>query len=145
MEALDITDLLGVGTSVRRVEQRGRLRVAVLYNVDFREAAPAHRAACAEVEGVARAVAAALEGNEVHLVPVEADLSLLRARLVGLQPECAFNLCESIANDGRLESAVPPVREVMEIPYTGPPPATPRPPLADDRVHAPVGPRGNPR
>src|SRR5260370_30722243 len=124
MEGVDITDLLGAGTSLRRAEQRGPLRVAVLYNVDFHEAAPAHRAACAEVEGVARAVAAALEGNEVHLVPVEADLSLLRARLVALQPDCAFNLCESIANDGRLESAVPLVLELMEIPYTGSPPET---------------------
>src|SRR5260370_10008914 len=124
MEGVDITDLLGAGTSLRRAEQRGPLRVAVLYNVDFHEAAPAHRAACAEVEGAARAVAGELEGNEAHLVRVEADLSLLRARLVALQPDCAFNLCESIANDGRLESAVPLVLELMEIPYTGSSPET---------------------
>jgi D-alanine-D-alanine ligase len=67
-------------------------------------------------------VAAALDGCEVELVPVEADLSKLRARLLELRPDCAFNLCESIANDGRLESAVPLVLELMDVPFTGSPP-----------------------
>ncbi|HUJ28488.1 MAG TPA: D-alanine--D-alanine ligase [Myxococcales bacterium] len=96
--------------------------MAVLHNVDFLEARPEERVARAEVENVARAVAASLEGHEVALVPVESDLSRLRARLLDFRPDCAFNLCESLANDGRLESAVPLILELMDIPFTGSPP-----------------------
>src|SRR6185437_7993384 len=83
---------------------RGK-RVAVLYNVDYEDAPsgdPAF-AARAQVGEVAEGIAAALGdgGYDPHLVPVDGDLPGLRARLGDLDPDCAFNLCESLANDAR--------------------------------------------
>ena len=91
----------------------------MLHNVDYEESRPHEKAARADVEQVPRAVAEALEGHDVELAPVEADLSRLRRRLVEFRPDCAFNLCESLANDARLESAVPLILELMDIPFTG--------------------------
>ena len=96
-----------------------RLRIAILHNDDFLESRPHELLARADVEHVAHAVAAALEGHDVALLPVEADLSRLRRRLEEFRPDCAFNLCESLLNDGRLESAVPLVLELMDMPFTG--------------------------
>lgn len=85
---------------------------------------------------VASAVAAALgsAGHEPHLVPVDGDLSSLRARLAELEPDCAFNLCESLAGDARLESAVPLLLELLGIPFTGSPPEVLSFALRKDRV-----------
>lgn len=85
---------------------------------------------------VATAVAAALRsaGYDAHLVPVDGDLSSLRARLAELEPVCAFNLCESLAGDARLESAVPLVLELLGIPFTGSPPEVLSFALRKDRV-----------
>ena len=120
-------------------DHRTRIEVAVLYNVDFEEIAshadPGH-AARADVAAVARAVFAALDDG-VHrptLVPVDADLVSLRKRLVELDPRCAFNLCESISGDARLESAVPLLLELMGVPYTGSPPEALATALYKDRV-----------
>lgn len=85
---------------------------------------------------VATAVATALcsAGHDAHLVPVDGDLTSLRARLSELQPDCAFNLCESLAGDARLESAVPLVLELLGIPFTGSPPEVLSFALRKDRV-----------
>ena len=120
---------------------RKRIEVAVLYNVDFEEMAsdedPGH-AARADVASVARAVAAALDDGVHHatLIPVDADLVSLRKRMVELDPRCAFNLCESISGDARLESAVPLLLELMGVPYTGSPPEALATALHKDRVKA---------
>jgi len=115
--------------------------VAILYNVDFEETAseadPGH-AARADVASVARAVFDALDDG-VHapvLVPVDADLVTLRDRLVELEPRCAFNLCESISGDARLESALPLLLDLMGISYTGSPPEALATALHKDRVKA---------
>src|SRR6516164_7081610 len=114
-------------------------RIAVLYNVDYEDAHPEADpgwAARAEVGPVARSVAAALAeaGYEAQLVPVDGDLAALRARLVEGDPDCAFNLCESLAGDARLESAVPLVLELLGIPFTGSPPEVLGFALRKDRV-----------
>lgn len=85
---------------------------------------------------VANAVVTALSsaGYDAHLVPVDGDLSSLRARLSELEPVCAFNLCESLAGDARLESAVPLVLELLGIPFTGSPPEVLSFALRKDRV-----------
>jgi D-alanine-D-alanine ligase len=85
---------------------------------------------------VARSIAAALaeSGCEAQLVAVDGDLAALRSRLVEGDPDCAFNLCESLAGDARLESAVPLVLELLGIPFTGSPPEVLGFALRKDRV-----------
>src|SRR5579862_6517113 len=79
-------------------------RIAVLYNVDYEDAHPEADpgwAARAEVGTVAKSIAAALSeaGCETQLVAVDGDLAALRDRLAVVDPDCAFNLCESLAGD----------------------------------------------
>jgi D-alanine-D-alanine ligase len=129
-------------TSERRPpsrRSRSTKRVVVLYNVDYEDAGPESDpawAARAEVGHVATSVATALEesGYDAQLVPVDGDLSQLRARLSELEPDCAFNLCESLAGDARLESAVPLLLELSGIPFTGSPPEVLSFALRKDRV-----------
>jgi D-alanine-D-alanine ligase len=118
---------------------RSSRRIAVVYNVDYddapSEADPAW-AARAEVGLVASSVAAALcdSGYDAQLVPVDGDLASLRVRLAEIEPFCAFNLCESLAGDARLESAVPLLLELLGIPFTGSPPEVLSFGLRKDRV-----------
>jgi D-alanine-D-alanine ligase len=118
---------------------RANKRIAVLYNVDFEDACPEDDpawASRADVACVATGVATALasDGYEPHLVGVDGDLAALRTRLLELDPECAFNLCESIVGDARLESAVPLVLELLAVPFTGSPPEVLAFALRKDRV-----------
>jgi len=118
---------------------RASKRIAVLYNVDYEDARPDSDPAWAsrvEVEFVAQSVASALAevGHERHLVPVDGDLAGLRAVLADLDVACAFNLCESLVGDARLESAVPLVLELLGIPFTGSPPEVLSFALRKDRV-----------
>jgi D-alanine-D-alanine ligase len=118
---------------------RASKRIAVLYNVDYEdapsEADPAW-AARAEVGVVAERVAAALaeSGYDAQLIAIDGDLASLRTRLAELEPFCAFNLCESLAGDARLESAVPLLLELLGIPFTGSPPEVLSFGLRKDRV-----------
>src|SRR5215471_7581589 len=110
-----------------RPPRRRRIRVAVLHNVDYEDSSPdgdPGYAARADVGVVACAIAEALSDgtHEAHLVPVDGDLPALRERLSDLDPDCAFNLCESLAGDTRLESAVPLILELLGVPFTGSPP-----------------------
>jgi D-alanine-D-alanine ligase len=121
--------------------KRGRAakRIAVLYNVDYEDADPRVDpawAARAEVGVVASSVAAALveAGHDAQLVAVDGDLASLHRSLAMLEVDCAFNLCESLVGDARLESAVPLVLELMGIPFTGSPPEALSFGLRKDRV-----------
>jgi D-alanine-D-alanine ligase len=67
-------------------------------------------------------------------VGVDGDLASLRRALVELEVDCAFNLCESLVGDARLESAVPLVLELLGIPFTGSPPEALSFGLRKDRV-----------
>ncbi|MDP9149901.1 MAG: D-alanine--D-alanine ligase [Myxococcota bacterium] len=118
---------------------RANKRIVVLYNVDYEDARPdvdPGWAARAEVGFVAAGVAEVLgnAGREAYLLPVDGDLASLRARLAELDPDCAFNLCESLAGDARLESAVPLLLELLGIPFTGSPPEVLSLALRKDRV-----------
>jgi D-alanine-D-alanine ligase len=118
---------------------RANKRIAVLYNVDYEDARPEVDpgwAARAEVGFVAAGVAGALgeAGWDTHLLPVDGDLASLRGRLAELEPDCAFNLCESLGGDARLESAVPVLLELLGIPFTGSPPEVLSFALRKDRV-----------
>jgi D-alanine-D-alanine ligase len=127
-------------TSERRAPKRARgKRVAVLYNVDFEDARPADDpawAARAQVGEVSAGVAAILNdaGHDAHLIGVDGDLAALRARLMELEADCAFNLCESLCGDARLESAVPLLLELLGIPFTGSSPEVLSFALRKDRV-----------
>jgi D-alanine-D-alanine ligase len=124
-----------------------RTRVAVLYNVDFGDASaddPGHEAR-ADVAHVAAQLADALaDAHDVVLVPVAADLCDMRDRLVELAPDCVFNLCESVARDARLESAVALVLELMGVAYTGSSPEALARALYKDRVKAVLAAAGIP-
>lgn len=114
-------------------------RVAVLYNTDFEERsqeADAGFSARADVADVAKAVANALAASrhDAHLVPVDGDLQQTRETLSALAPDCAFNLCESLAGDARLESSVPILLELMALPFTGSPAEALSRALYKDRV-----------
>jgi len=113
--------------------------VAVLFNVDYEDSSPAGDpgyAARADVGQVAAGIAQELDdgAHDVQLVPVDGDLVALRDRLVEIEPDCAFNLCESLAGDTRLESAVPLILELLGIPFTGSPPEALRYALYKDHV-----------
>jgi D-alanine-D-alanine ligase len=111
----------------------------VLYNVDYEDARPEEDPAWearAEVAQVAASVAASLAeaGYDAQLLPVDGDLASFRARIVELGVVCAFNLCESLAGDARLETAVPLVLGLLGIPFTGSPPEVLSFALRKDRV-----------
>jgi D-alanine-D-alanine ligase len=111
----------------------------VLYNVDFEDARPEDDpmwASRADVAVVATSVATALasSGYDPQLVGVDGDLAALRNRLLEHEADCAFNLCESLVGDARLESAVPLVLELLNIPFTGSPPEVLSFALRKDRV-----------
>jgi D-alanine-D-alanine ligase len=117
---------------------RGK-RVVVLHNVDYEDARPADDpawAARAQVGEVAAGIAAILAeaGHDAQLIGVDGDLAALRDRLVDLEADCAFNLCESLCGDARLESAVPLLLELLGIPFTGSPPEVLSFALRKDRV-----------
>jgi D-alanine-D-alanine ligase len=118
---------------------RANKRIAVLYNVDFEDARPEDDpmwASRADVAVVATSVATALasSGYDPQLVGVDGDLAGLRNRLLEHEADCAFNLCESLVGDARLESAVPLVLELLNIPFTGSPPEVLSFALRKDRV-----------
>ncbi len=118
---------------------RANKRIAVLYNVDFEDARPEDDpmwASRADVAFVATSVATALasSGYDPQLVGVDGDLAGLRNRLLEHEADCAFNLCESLVGDARLESAVPLVLELLDIPFTGSPPEVLAFALRKDRV-----------
>lgn len=123
----------------RRKATASSIRVAVLHNVDYEDSSPdgdPGYAARADVGVVAQSIGEALSDgtHEAHLIPVDGDLQALRERLQDLEPDCAFNLCESLAGDTRLESAVPLVLELLGVPFTGSPPDALRHALYKDRV-----------
>jgi D-alanine-D-alanine ligase len=128
-------------TSERRPQSRkarGK-RVAVLHNCDYEDARPENDPAWAarvQVGEVAAGVAAYLTdaGHDAQLIAVDGDLAALRARLTELDVDCAFNLCESLCGDARLESAVPLLLELLGIPFTGSPPEVLSFALRKDRV-----------
>ena len=122
-----------------RFSKRRPIRVAVLYNVDFEDTGPEGDpgyAARADVEIVARSIATTLSdgAHEAHLIAIDGDMHELRTRLLELEPDCAFNLCESLAGDARLETAVPLLVELLGIPCTGSSPEALSQALYKDRV-----------
>jgi D-alanine-D-alanine ligase len=130
------------GTPERRLplrRTRANKRIAVLYNIDYEDARPEADpgwAARAEVGPVAAGVATALSeaGCDTFLVPIDGDLASLRTCLAEIEPDCAFNLCESLGGDSRLETAVPVLLELLGIPFTGSPPEVLSFALRKDRV-----------
>jgi D-alanine-D-alanine ligase len=93
-------------------------------------------AARADVELVAHSIADTLSDgeHEVRLIPVDGDMHVLRSHLLFFDPDCAFNLCESLAGDARLETAVPLLTELLGIPCTGSSPDALSQALYKDRV-----------
>jgi D-alanine-D-alanine ligase len=119
--------------------RRAGKRIAILHNVDYEDATPDVDPAWAsrvEVSAVAASVASALEGagHDAQILEVDGDLTELRGRLLELDPDCAFNLCESVAGDARLESAIPLLLDLLGLPFTGSPAEVLSLALRKDRV-----------
>ncbi len=125
--------------SLRR--RRPTIEVAVLYNVDYEDARAGlcvgQDPSRSSVAVVAKEVQAALSAHEAvsaTLVPVDGDFAELRNALAQIGPDCVFNLCESLGNDARLETAVPILLDLMGVPYTGSQPDALSAALYKDRV-----------
>jgi len=108
------------------VDRKKNLRVGVLFN---RPAEPPRGedsdfVAEAEVEEQAEWVQKALDklGYDYRMLPFEVDLELLIRALKKYKPEVVINLCEGAFGDSHLESNVPSILELLNIPYTGSPP-----------------------
>jgi D-alanine-D-alanine ligase len=126
VEALPQKDLMPRASERKPPSRRMRAikRVAVLHNVDYQDVPPERDpawSARAEVAVVATAVAASLSGAgyDAQIIPVDGDLVGLRGTLAEFEPDCVFNLCESLAGDARLESAIPLMLELLGYCYTG--------------------------
>ena len=129
--------MLGPRRPPKRRTPAKPIRVAIIHNVDYDEEPEIlGQEARADIADVARDISDAL-GDGAHvvtIVPVEGDLWQMRQLLLGFEADVVFNLCESVAGDARLESAVPLVLEGMGIPYTGSPPQALSSCLYKDRV-----------
>ncbi len=97
------------------------MRVALLYNSvehnSVEGAGPDHLDVLTQLATVRSAVEGA--GMECVEVACDLDLARLRARLVELAPEIAFNLVESLAADDRFVAFVPALLDSLAVPYTG--------------------------
>ena len=138
------------GAKRSRASAPAGVDVAILYNVDALDGGPEADpcfAARETVASLAREIAEALASDGRHttsLVAVEGDFAELRATLEAARPACVFNLCESLAGDARLETALPTFLDLMGIPYTGSPPAAISAALYKDRVKSLLGRAGVP-
>lgn len=103
-------------------------RIAVVYNVDFREGrscrggdAPRTFEADSEIEAVAHGVADILNRHGWTAVaePVSDSLDGLERRLREERIEAVFNLVESLGDDASREPELPDLLERLGIPYTG--------------------------
>ena len=125
----------------RAPKRKGKIRVAIVHNVDFDLDAPSDEpgnAARAGIAHVARAIERTLQdgAHVAQTIPVDGDLFQMRERLASYEPDVVFNLCESLCGDARLESAVPLVLDGLSVPYTGSPPSALSAALYKDRVKA---------
>lgn len=104
------------------------MKITVLFNQDYDPEALNPEdpgwAARADVAGVARDVALALErlpGAAVELLPAAGRAFGFVQRLVDAPPDLVFNLCESVSGDSRGELAIPPILDSLGLAYTGSP------------------------
>lgn len=101
---------------------RSRPRVVVIYNRDFEgaEADPENRAR-EDVKDVSADVLRVLDGSgfEASALGVTSDVCAAMAKLREIDPAAVFNLCESIHGDSRLESLMPSLLDLANIPFTG--------------------------
>jgi len=97
------------------------MRIVVLYNTDYDDAAEIEVDAAAVRES-AHAVCTALSdgGNDSELVGVHGrDVFEVLAKIRSMKPDLVFNLCESMAGDPHNEPTFSGLLDLFEIPYTG--------------------------
>jgi D-alanine-D-alanine ligase len=104
------------------VKVRSRPRIVVIYNRDFEgaEADPENKAR-EDVKDVAEDVLRILNGGgfDVCGLGVTNDVSAVMAKLIEMDPDAVFNLCESIHGDNRFESLMPLLMDLADISFTG--------------------------
>jgi len=98
------------------------LKVAVLHQAVSEGASAADLDVLVQSEAVAAALRG--RGHDVVVLPVSLDLAALRASLVAVAPDVAFNLVEALGGTDRLMVLAPLLLEAMAIPYTGASPCT---------------------
>lgn len=103
------------------------MRVLVLHNRDFDDDASGEPTvgieARADVEVVAHAAAAALNGRAEARVAGARNSTEVRQAVGAFRPEVVVNLCESLHGDARYEPCVAALLERLQVAYTGCPPA----------------------
>jgi D-alanine-D-alanine ligase len=104
------------------VKVRSRPRIVVIYNRDFEgaESDPENKAR-EDVKDVAEDVLRILNigGFDVSGLGVTNDVSAAMAKLIEMDPDAVFNLCESIHGDSRFESLMPLLMDLANIAFTG--------------------------
>ncbi|MFO7707204.1 MAG: D-alanine--D-alanine ligase [Desulfobacterales bacterium] len=93
------------------------MRVVIVHNAVDNRDAPDERDVLVQAEAVQAALGAL--GHEPAALPCALDLSGLKHRLAGLQPDLAFNIVESLDGTGRLIHVVPSLLDALAVPYTG--------------------------
>jgi len=95
------------------------MRIVVLHEAVSDGAPPDATDLLAQVQAVEAALRQ--QGNDVQRLVFAADLASTRERLRALQPDCVFNLVESVLGEERLQLLAPALLESLGIPFTGAP------------------------
>lgn len=93
------------------------MHVVIAHNAVDERDAPDERDVLVQAE----TLQAALEtlGHDAAALPCALDLSDLKHRIAGLQPDLVFNIVESLNGTGRLIHVIPSLLDALAVPYTG--------------------------
>jgi len=95
------------------------MRVVLLHEAVPEGAPPDAADLLVQVQAVEEALRR--RGNHVQRLLFSADLGRTRDRLLALQPDCVFNLVESVLGEERLQLLAPALLESLGLPFTGSP------------------------
>ena len=93
------------------------MRILILHQKVTQTSAPDDQDVLIQAETVSAALKSL--GHHPIILSCDLNLSLLRNRLMDIQPDVVFNLVESLDGCGRLLHLVPAMLEALNIPFTG--------------------------
>lgn len=95
------------------------MRILILHQVVPADAPPDECDVLVQAQYVAQALVGL--GHAWAILPVDLPLAALREQVLAAQPECVFNLVESLAGADRLMALVPAALDAIGVRYTGSP------------------------